>query len=310
MTQPLLLATDFSAPARLAAERALRLAQEVGAELALLHVLPGQTLATLRAWLDTLPGMAAGAPLEQALHDQARAQLEQWADELSAIAPVALQVHTAEGVLVSEINRVAERLDAGLLVLGGGGEGGTAVPAPRGAGGAVRRMLLGSTASRMLGHTRRPLLLVRLQPRSAYRRVLVAVDFSPFSLPALALAHTLGPHAELVLLHAFQVPFEDKLRFAGVETSTIEHYRQHVRQQAEQQLAALAAQAGLAPTQWRPLVIESDGAAAIVDPARDCDLAVVGKHGQSATQDLLLGSVTRRVLVEAACDVLVVPGAA
>ena len=36
-----------------------------------------------------------------------------------------------------------------------------------------------------------------------------------------------------------------------------------------------------------------------------CDLVVLGKHGVSATQDLLLGSVTRHVLAEGRADVLV-----
>jgi nucleotide-binding universal stress UspA family protein len=36
------------------------------------------------------------------------------------------------------------------------------------------------------------------------------------------------------------------------------------------------------------------------------DLIVVGKHGKSGWESMLLGSVARRVIQEAACDVLVV----
>jgi nucleotide-binding universal stress UspA family protein len=36
------------------------------------------------------------------------------------------------------------------------------------------------------------------------------------------------------------------------------------------------------------------------------DLVVIGKHGQSAWEDMLLGSVTRQVIQEASCDILVV----
>jgi nucleotide-binding universal stress UspA family protein len=39
--------------------------------------------------------------------------------------------------------------------------------------------------------------------------------------------------------------------------------------------------------------------------ALDCDLVVLGKHGQSATEDVLLGSVTHQVLSEGQADVLV-----
>jgi len=38
----------------------------------------------------------------------------------------------------------------------------------------------------------------------------------------------------------------------------------------------------------------------------DCDLIVMGKHGQSEWEDMLFGSVTKHVIREAACDVMVV----
>jgi nucleotide-binding universal stress UspA family protein len=47
----ILAAVDFSPGARHAAERAARLARETGAELTLMHVLPGDQLAALRRWL-------------------------------------------------------------------------------------------------------------------------------------------------------------------------------------------------------------------------------------------------------------------
>ncbi|HYN60231.1 MAG TPA: universal stress protein [Rubrivivax sp.] len=38
---------------------------------------------------------------------------------------------------------------------------------------------------------------------------------------------------------------------------------------------------------------------------KDCDLVVLGKHGQSTAEDLLLGSVSKHVLAEGSTDVLV-----
>jgi nucleotide-binding universal stress UspA family protein len=54
-------------------------------------------------------------------------------------------------------------------------------------------------------------------------------------------------------------------------------------------------------------VIEGEASQRIVEQEqeRDCDLVVLGKHGQSATEDLLLGSVTKHVLAEGSTDVLV-----
>jgi nucleotide-binding universal stress UspA family protein len=37
---------------------------------------------------------------------------------------------------------------------------------------------------------------------------------------------------------------------------------------------------------------------------QDCDLVVLGKHGQSAEEELFLGSVSKSVLAEGSSDVL------
>lgn len=197
--------------------------------------------------------------------------------------------------MLDEIDQAAQAADAGLLVLGARGEG------------FLRRLMLGTTAERLIRRSDRPVLVVRLQAHEPYRRVLVSVDFSPWSRQCLDVARRVAPHARLLLFHAFQVPFEEKLHFAGVEAATIERYRQQARQQATQQLHALAHDAGLRAGHWEPCIVEGDASLRIVEQeqARDCDLVVVGKHGQSAAEDLLLGSVTKHVLAEGAVDVLI-----
>ena len=136
--------------------------------------------------------------------------------------------------------------------------------------------------------------------------MLVAVDFSPHSRDALILARRVAPDARLVILTVFDVPFEGKLRFAGVDDATVEIYRQRARARALRHLHALAHEAGLAPSQWELSVVEGDASWRIVEQeqSRDCDLVVLTPHGQSAAADLLLGSATRHVLVEGHVDVL------
>jgi nucleotide-binding universal stress UspA family protein len=285
----ILAATDLSAPARRAADRAARLAHETGAALTLVHTLPAQPLEELRQWLGAQPQAA-----EQVVA-QARAQLLQLADALAAARRVEVRTHLATGAVLDEIGRHADALDAGLVVLGA-----------RGAG-FLRRLVLGTTAERLLRRTTRPLLVVRQTPHEPYRRALVALDFSPWSAPSLALARRVAPHARLVLLAAFQVPFEDKLHFAGVDAATIERYRQQARAAATQGLHAAAQAAGLKPGQYDAVVVEGDASQRIVEQEQelDCDLVVLGKHGQSAAEDLLLGSATKHVLAEGGVDVLV-----
>lgn len=285
----ILAATDFSAPARHAADRAARVAHETGAALTLVHALPAQPLEELRQWLGAQP------LAEHQLLAQARDQLQQLADDLAAARRVRVNVHLSTGAVLDEIGREADALDADLLVLGARGSG------------FLRRLALGTTAERLLRRTTRPLLVVRHTPHEPYRRALVALDFSPWSAGSIALARRVAPHARLVLLSAFQVPFEEKLHFAGVDAATIERYRQQARAAATQKLHAAAQVAGLKPGEYDAVVVEGDASQRIVEQEQehDADLVVLGKHGQSAAEDLLLGSVTRHVLDEGGTDVLV-----
>jgi nucleotide-binding universal stress UspA family protein len=291
MTQvsPILAATDFSAPARHAADRAARIAHEVGAGLTLMHVLSGGALQELRQWL------GAGHALEQQLRDDAQRRLGQLAAELQASRRVAIQPLLAVGAALDEIGREADARDAGLVVLGA-----------RGAG-FMRRLVLGSTSERLLRRTTRPVLVVRQTPHEPYRRVLVALDFSPWSERAVALARQVAPHARLLLFNAYQVPFEEKLNFAGVDAATVDHYRQQARASATQRVHALAAACGLPSGHWEPCIVEGDASQRIIEheQEKDIDLVVLGKHGQSAAEDLLLGSVSKHVLAEGSVDVLV-----
>lgn len=57
----------------------------------------------------------------------------------------------------------------------------------------------------------------------------------------------------------------------------------------------------------RTSVLHGDAARHIVEQEQewDCDLIVMGKHGENKFEDLLLGSVTKHVLSESQGDVLV-----
>ncbi len=286
----ILAATDLSAPARHAVDRAFRVAAETGAELSLIHVVSQGALDALRAAL----GLEA-APVEQRLLDDAREALARLAAELGRARGVSAGVELSAGTALAAILDRADALDADLLVVGSRGEG------------FLRHLLLGATAERLLRRTRRHILVVKQTPHEAYRRVLVPVDFSAWSAAALGLARAVAPGAELVLLHAYEAPFEGKLRYAGVEERTIERYQTTVREDALARLEALAADAGLGPETVRLRTHHGDATAAILqlEQDEDCDLIVMGKHGQGMVEELLLGSVTKHVLAEAGGDVLV-----
>jgi len=286
----ILAPTDFSPLAGHATERAARLAHECGAALTLLHVLPRDELQRLRDWLGTAPGG------EAALRAQAQAELERLAQTLRQQRQARVQTELCEGLVAQEVLRAASAQAAELLVLGARGSG------------FWSRFLQGSTAKRLLYSSPLPLLLVRQHAHSSYRRVLVAVDFSAYTEPTLRIAQRVAPHAAQVLVvHAFQVPFRDKMVLAGVEEATMTQYRQHARQRALDLAAELA-------RRWfgergQPLVVEGEAWQRLteLEQREDCDLVVLGKQGQSALQDALLGSVTQHLVAEGQADLLVVP---
>ncbi len=285
----ILAATDLSAPARHAAERAARLAHEHQAPLTLLHVMDSGPLQELRAWLGADSDVAARLEAESA------ARLDQVAGELRHAGGTTVHAVCRPGPVLDEIGREADARHADLLVLGARGEG------------FLRRLVMGTTSERLLRRTRRPVLVVRQVPHDRYRRVLVAADFSPWSLGALQLARRIAPHARLMLFHAWQVPFEGKLSYAGVDPGVIARYRLQARQDATRAVCELAQTAGLKSAEWEPVIIEGEASRRLVEQEqeRDADLVVMGKHGRSATEDLLLGSVTKHLLAEGSADVLV-----
>jgi nucleotide-binding universal stress UspA family protein len=200
----LVAATDLSAPARRAVDRAARLAAPAGASLTLVNAIDASLLGELRRWLDT------GGDAEQSVVDDLRSRLHDLAADIGARYRIAVHEHTSTGRPVDEIARAADERQADLIVVGTLG------------GGPFRSHLIGSTAERVVRKSARPVLMVRQSPHEAYRRVLVVVDFSRWSAPSLAIAQAIAPDAHFVLFHAVEVPFEGRLRLAGVADSTIE----------------------------------------------------------------------------------------
>lgn len=286
----LLAATDFSGAARHAAMRAAMLASQHQAELRLVHVLNEPSLATVRFLLKGAADIEAGllADVRQSLRDEAAALASAHASRVEARVLV--------GKVVEEI--LAECSRADLAVVGGHGDK------------PVRDVLLGSTAERLVGRSASPVLVVRRAPEEAYRRILLAVDIAGAS-PAedLRLAMRIAPQAEITVLHAYALPFEGRLTLAGVIPSELDRYRAEAAARAREQVEALIRAEAGDRAGIRPLVARGDAPFVILSQQAElrADLIVLGSRRRSAAELFLLGSVSRRVLAEAACDVLVRP---
>ena len=120
-------------------------------------------------------------------------------------------------------------------------------------------------------------------------------------------ARRMAPKASLILFHAFELPFEGAMRYAHVKESSINAYLSEAREAALRQLRALRDRMGLSAIEASLLVQHGNPTLRIVEQEQelDCDLIVMGKHGEGYVEELLLGSITKRVLSECAGDVLV-----
>ena len=299
----LLAATDISAPSRHTALRAAILAQQIGAKLELVHVLDKNELNEL---LQLFKGN--GEAWQERIRSQARESLLQFADNISEPLGINVGCHLVEGKVLESIAARLDSLNADLLIVGARGTG------------FMRDQLLGATAERLQRITQCPVLTVKQPPRKTYQSVLVPIDFSPWSLSAISLALEVAPKAKLILLHAYKVPFEGKMRFARgkmrfarEEEETIQRYRDKVRQEADARLHQTAIDAGIATEDWCPVVIHGNAIDRIREQEEEqgADLIILGKHGLGlgigVAEEFLVGSNTRQVLIHARCDVLVAP---
>lgn len=287
----ILSATDRSELSLRAVDRASALAAATGADHTVVQALGLDALGPLR---DLLGAQADAVAL--AARDQQRKALAAALTDRPGLAGSAPVLRVEEGMASRVVPSLARHCAVDLVVVGARGQG------------VVRRLLLGSTASHLLRKCPCPVLVVRQPVHQAYRRVLLPVDFSPGSALALQLARGLAPGADLVLLHAFDVPFEGVLRYAGVSEEVIFRYRVEARERALRDLRRLAAEQGLVAGEFTPVVEHGDAVSLITSHQErlGCDLVVMGKHGTHVTEELLLGSVTKRVLDEGDADVLVV----
>ena len=279
-------ATDFSFSAHRAARRAAALARMHGAALHLLHVLDSSSAKALRR-------RSPAIDVEQPLHVEAERALNSLADDVAAAGGAVTERLLREGRVMDEILAVARSSD--LVVLG-----------PRGVN-PLRDFILGSTAERMVRMIECPMLVVKQDPQIAYENVLVPVDFSDYSAPALRFASEVAPGAALHVFHALDCPLKGTLRSAGVSDAGIAAYCDELHREANANMAELTA--GLQERTVFGTVQAADARVAINEraAASNCTLIVMGKQGRSWLSEHILGSVTRVALERASCDVAVVP---
>ena len=141
-------------------------------------------------------------------------------------------------------------------------------------------------------------------------RLLVPTDFSSASDDALAFAKRLAEPlgASLDVIHAFEDPFTTAAFAAEVYTPLPPSLREDLLREADRRLAERLPVEQRVRFNGTSAIVPGPPARAIVDYAAQhgTDLIVLGTHGRTGAQHLLLGSVAERVIRTAPCPVLTV----
>jgi nucleotide-binding universal stress UspA family protein len=140
----ILLATDGSEEAELAALRAVDLADATHSELHLVHV------GVVPTFLKSYPGtLGYYGKLYEEIEEVSRELLRKQSLRVKAAGGTVAGTHLRMGEVALEIVALAEELQADLIVMGSRGLGG------------VRRALMGSVSDSVVRHAHCPVLVVR-----------------------------------------------------------------------------------------------------------------------------------------------------
>jgi nucleotide-binding universal stress UspA family protein len=282
MYECIVAGTDLSKTARLATDRGALLASKLGSRLVLLHA-----------------GRDPGAPLKELAASYGAESL-------------AVEGNPAE-VLVSE----AERLGAGLLVVGSVGMSG------------ARRFMLGNVPNKVSHHATTDLLIVKTDPApreiADYEHILVGTDGSPTATRAVEVAAQLASRigARLTALCAYEPPSEHELEQLRADPSdpvaqwsagrnvreVPEEFRWRIAgaAQAQDVLERAAEHAERSGTRAEVRAVEGNAAESLIAAAEKegFELIVVGSVGMSGAKRFMLGNVPHRVSHHAPTDVLI-----
>jgi nucleotide-binding universal stress UspA family protein len=289
----ILVAVDFSENAVHAFRVACSLAVADQTRLAVLHV----GAPALSAKTHASPSEAAAGPTEPPGTEDLHPTLERKMREVySPNRPIAVEYRTAEGDAAREILRVADEIEADLIVTGTHGRTG------------LRRLLAGSVAATVLVKARCSVLALRAGHRAhqtdAMQTILHPTDFSRASEVALKVARSLaGDHgARLIVLHVVPLDiYVDGRMAAGIDTRDYRDSLDRLRQRLDGPDLKHPVETRLGRGfEGEEILREAEELA--------CDLIVMGTHSRTGLRRVLMGNTAESVLPKANCPVLVVKG--
>lgn len=264
--------------------RALELAKRHGAALTIVHIIDLPADMTLPAGIDTLEGQA-----EFAARDRINEALRRQGTD-----PADIEIRVEVGSPALRLIEICDALNPDLVVM-------RAHQRTR-----ISEKILGSTTDRVIAAGNQPVLVVKRPALAAYGKAWVATDGRDDAEGSLHFVGSLLPDAALHLVQVVQIvpQLEAAMLRSGTEQAAIRAHRNALARIARNRLTAIASMAAF---DVKTHILRGDPAAALARASRiaKVDLIAAGPGSSSLIRRAFLGSVTRRLLRDAACDVLI-----
>ena len=282
----ILLSTDGSEYSEGAAREAINLSRKCGSKLVILSV------------VDANPELDALAPQiaekqERAARQNLDALLDRARKEGVEASSVVHKGEAAYKYIVEE----AVKNNSTLIVMGRRGRTG------------LKRLMMGSVTARVIGHAPCNVLVVPRAAELGFRSIVVATDGSRHSTAASAeaigLARRNGSELTVIAVVPAELATPTDIDFTMNQRELI---AEREMQNAEQNARAVKEAAQKEQVPVKAFVMTGKPAEAVIQTAQErrADLIVLGSHGRTGVERLLMGSVAERVIVLASCPVLVV----
>lgn len=287
---PLLVASDASAASDATFPLARVLATHTGAAVQVVSAIMPSAMPTYAFDATPMPAVPATQLIDQRTA-QVQAQLARLVPDIAerALWPVIVR----SGEPIREIVERAHDLEARLIIVG------------RGRHGLLERAVGGESVLRLLQLGETPVLAVEHTLERLPRRVVVATDFSAFSIYAAQVALALcAPDATVELVHVAPNLTE--------HAPVLRQFADDYRAQAAESFTAMVDRLRQTELTFETTLLEGNASSRLVQhlTAHPADMVVTATHGYGFLRRTILGSVAAELVRSAPCSVLCVPGSA
>ncbi len=174
-----------------------------------------------------------------------------------------------------------------------------------------KKLMVGSVVGKVIGYAPCSVLVVPKSARMAFKSILLATDGSKYSdaaaVEAMSIAKRCGSSLRVVAVVPSEAAAQLDIVHSEMPHELIVDEELKAAEENVKRVKELAAKEEL---DVPGLILAGRPYEAIINTARenDIDLIVVGSHGRTGIDKLLMGSVAERVVVLSPCPVLIVKG--